>query len=113
MDVSERVVVGLPLDSLWESGGALGAAKGRELAQADIQALLRLGPVPFVVADVGEPLRWVRGAECFDFWKTDAQPHLHERARPYLEDYPDGYFYFAHEWRLQDGGTVVVLEKHH
>ena len=113
MDATEHVVVGLPLDGLWDGVGTSGAVKGRELAQTDIKALLRLGPVPFVIADVGEPLRWVTGMECFGFWKTGVQPHLHERARPYLEDYPDGYFHFAHEWRLHDRRPVVVLEKHH
>ena len=43
--------------------GELRAVKGRELAEADIKALLRLGLAAFVVADVGYPPNWVTGAE--------------------------------------------------
>jgi hypothetical protein len=114
MEASERVVIGLPLDGLWDSAGTLEASKVRELTGGDIKDLLRMAPVAFVVADVGRPLRWVTGAaQCFGFWKTDAQPHLYERAKPYLDNYPDGYFYTAYEWRLCDERSVVVLEKHH
>jgi len=113
MNPCEREVVRLPLEGLWNGDGEVTAEKGRGLDAVDIKALLRLGLVTFAVADVGHPLRWVTGAQGYDFWKSEAQPHLHQRARPYLDDYPDGYFYFAHEWLLQDGKKVVVLERHH
>ena len=73
------------------------ARRGSELTAADIRAMLRSGTVRFVVADCGRPLSWVAPADCYDFWKRQVQPHLYDKAKPYLDDYPSGYFYFAHE----------------
>ncbi|BDI29998.1 hypothetical protein CCAX7_20490 [Capsulimonas corticalis] len=103
----------MPLDNLWNNDGPLEAVKGRQLSKDDIKGLLRLGPVSFVVVDTGHPMRWIAAKGCFDFWKSEAEVHLHEIARRYYSDYPEEYFYFAHEWILGDGVRIVVLEKHH
>lgn len=103
----------LPLESLWNEEGPLDAFKRRELSAEDIKAVLRLGTTPFVVADCGLPLVWVAPADCYDLWKREIQPHLYDEAKPYLDDYPSEYFYFAYEWQVSACGRVVVLEKSH
>ena len=61
MRTSDRIVVRLPLDELWDERGMLPARRGRWLGADDIRALLRAGPVAFVVASewrlpAGRPL---------------------------------------------------------
>jgi len=113
MHTDKRLVTGLPLESLWNEDGLLDASKRRELTAENIRALLRLGAISFVVADCGLPLVWTAPVDCYDFWKGEVQPHLYDEAKPHLDDYPDGYFYFAREWQVGASQSVVVLEKHH
>jgi hypothetical protein len=90
------------------------SARIRSLTKDDIRSLLRCGPIQFVVVDVGSSPRWIQPSECFQFWTSEAQPHLARQARVILEGFPGGYCYSASEW---DGGDpaapIVVLEKQH
>ena len=113
MDTDKRLVIRLPLESLWNGDGPLDASRRRDLTAEDIKALLRLGAVSFVVADCGLPLVWTAPAEGYDFWKGEIQPHLYDEAKPHLDDYPGGYFYSASEWQVGASQSVVVLEEHH
>lgn len=91
-----------------------GDAKRVVAAGSDaIRALLRAGPVRFVVADIGSPLYWVPETECFDVWKKEVQPHLAEPDQPvYLVQFPGKYLYFASHW--DDGASpIVLLSKSH
>jgi hypothetical protein len=105
----------LPLAELWREDGFTTTSRARSLTEDDIKGLLGVGPVQFVVADVGASPRWIPLGECYDFWKTEAQPHLAApESKVYLDDFPDGYCYFASEWRTQDGAApIVVCERHH
>ena len=108
----QRVVTRIPLTELWNETGSVPAAESRDLAAEDIRALLRIGPVRFVVADVGRPLQWVPAAECFRFWNGEVQSRV-AKARAALEDFPGGYCYFASEWSPLDGPPIVVLAVAH
>jgi hypothetical protein len=85
------------------------AVRVRDLRDTDVREMLRSGPVRFVVAAIFAPLRSVPESECFDFWASEAQPHLvadpDEGASP--QDFPGSYCYFASEW--SDGGSPIVL----
>lgn len=110
----QRKVLRLPLEVLWDSNGdEMPAVKQRTLTSPDIKEVLRRGGVHFVVANVGHPLNRVEDAEVFTFWKNEVHRHLYDESRPYLEDYPDGYFYWASEWPLPSGETIIVLEMEH
>ena len=87
----------------------------RMLNRSDIAELLRTGAVEFVVADVGESLRWIDAHGCFDFWKSEVKSHLIEDgSRIDLDKYPDGYCYAATEWEdKESGSSIVLLERHH
>jgi hypothetical protein len=105
------------------------------LSEEEVRAKLRLGAVG-VVASGGKPLRWLRGAELFEWWKVEARPRLvePERTRRYdvplpgqrrgaswrtpavgyrLEDFPGERCWSANEWRLADGSTAIVFEEDH
>lgn len=105
----ERVVTRLPPAELWDDAGPVSAVAVRALAAEDIRDLLRTGPVRFVVAAVGSPLRWVAAADCFRFWKAEVHSRVAGPGEARLEDFPGGYCYFASEWAAGDGPPVVLL----
>lgn len=99
------VVTQLPLEALeTERGRAerFGDRDGEQLRQ-----LLHSGPVRFVVADVGSPLNWISLQDCYDFWKSEVQPHFGSPDRADLTNKPGEYCYFATEW--SDGAEPIVL----
>ena len=115
MQPEQRVVTVLPLHELWDASGPVAAERGPAIGAEDVASLLRLGPVQFVVADMG-PLRWVSPEATFRFWKEEVKPRVvpagAEQFR--LEDYPGNYCYVATRWERQGSSIpVVLLERHH
>ena len=125
----------MPLAELWDDSGPLEATQLGELGEDDVRAQLRLG-AHGALASIGEPLRWMRGTEFFDWWKSEARPrlvapgHVRHYDVPWpdqprrgredaqadgfrLEDFPGERCWSASEWRLIDGSTVVLFEEHH
>jgi hypothetical protein len=119
MEPSERIVTRIPMGSLWDSTGPIRATRGRVLGTADIQALLRHGPVAIVIAEVAEPLNWVTSEKLYEIWKGELRPRLVEPEKGatkgfgfQLSDYPGGYCYIATEWSGAEV-PVVLFEMHH
>jgi hypothetical protein len=114
MNTALKIVTKLPLEELWRSDGFSTASRIRWLCAEEIAALLHLGRVQFVVAEVGASLTWIPLAGCYEFWKREAQTHLAAPdARVSLDDYPGGYCYLASEWSSRGESPIIVLEKHH
>ena len=114
MDAALRIVTQMPLAELWRDDGFTTTSRVRQLTADDITTLLRSGRVQFVVADMGVSPRWIPLRECYDFWKREAQPHLAApESRASLDDFPDGYCYFASEWSNRDSTPLIVCERHH
>ena len=115
MDLDKRIVVRLPLEELWSREGPLVAQKRRHVSADDIAGLLRSGPLRFVVADLGHPLKWVDETDRFTFWKAEVQPRVVEPDPGgfHLGDFPDHYAYVASEWSADLAQPIVLLEKHH
>ena len=115
MDPAKRIVVSLPLEELWTREGPLTAQICRDLSTGEIVGLLRAGPVRFVVADLGQRLKWVAEAESFTFWKSEAKRHIVNVASDgfHLDDFPDQYAYVASERAADLGPPIILLEKHH
>jgi hypothetical protein len=107
-----RKVHTLPLQALWDEEGSTIGERVRSLGPEDVRALLRLGPVQFVEANVGTPLRWLPLDDCFRHWKA-VKPNLVASCPARLDDYPGGFFYRTSEWKTADGVPVVLLEMHH
>lgn len=53
MDTPLKIVTHLPLRELWQDNGSTTTARGSSLSRDGISDLLRVGPVQFVVVDVG------------------------------------------------------------
>ncbi|MEM1054875.1 MAG: hypothetical protein AAGI52_05070 [Bacteroidota bacterium] len=101
-----------PLHEIWdESGDVVAVESGEELNESALRVLLRSGPVHFVVADAGLPLRWIPLDESFAFWKRDVRSHLADPGAPSfrLEDFPGDYLYFATQWLWDRERPLVVL----
>ena len=115
MNPALQVVTTLPLEKLWDAAGAVEASRLRWVSVDDVREMLRLGPVRFVVADIGRTLRWVPLTSCFNFWRDDVRDHLasHQEGKS-LDAFPGAYCYFGSAW---SGGSqpspIVVLEKAH
>lgn len=112
MNDRQRTYLGDPLVRLWDGEGEFGECFREVLSEEDIVTMLREGPTKFVEADVGMPLRWIAEDECFEFWKS-VRANLHVREKPYMEDYPNCFFYRASEWIGRDDDRVIVLAKNH
>lgn len=116
MDPAKRIVTTMPLHELWDRDGPLPLKRGRTLSAADIAERLRVGPVRFVVADVG-PLTWVEASATFRFWKEEVKPHLVDPLAAdsgfFLDTFPGSYAYVATEWLGDAPFTVVLLETYH
>jgi len=114
MDPRDRIVSRTPLEQLWNEDGDLPATRVRDLDRDAIRDLLGRGSVHFVIADVGQPLRWIRPGERFSFWKTEAAAHLAAGERIELASFPGAVAYTASEWSgSADGAPIVLLETHH
>jgi hypothetical protein len=115
MDPKHRVVTRLPVEEVWrEDGSPISVQKLRPLQTQDIANLLQLGPVNFIIADIGMPLRWIDLTDCYRFWKTEIKVHLAAPdQKPTLDGFPGGYFYFASEWQREEKFPIVILERHH
>jgi hypothetical protein len=114
MTPSDRIITRLPLTELWDVQGPIAAVRHRDLVPDDIRELLSVGPVQFMVADIGSKPVWVNHDSRFDFWKEEVLPHLARSEtviRP--EEYPQSYCYIASEWRTYERGIVIVLQRFH
>jgi hypothetical protein len=114
MQPAERIITVTPVRELWDDHGTVNARRSRDVASDEIRELLRRGPLQFVVVEIGFKPRWLPEADCFTLWKAEVQPHLPARGMPArLEEFPNGYCYFASEWSRTNGSPIVVLEKAH
>lgn len=112
MDYADKIITQTPLYELWNAQGAVQAKRGRFLNAEAIKAILRTGPVRFVVACVCGPIQWIPLDECYDFWKS-VNPNLSEEE--YFEPwtFPGGFGYIATEWKSDSGETIILLEMDH
>jgi hypothetical protein len=113
MQSSQRLITELPLHELWNDDGVVQSRKVRDLSIEDLRELVSRGAVRFVIADVDAKPKWIAESACFDFWKGGVQKHIADSARRvHLEDFPNGYCYFAEEWEGAES-PIVVLRRYH
>src|SRR5262245_52101336 len=114
MNRCDRVVTRMPIEQLWTDDGEMPDTRGSQLKREAVRELLRRGPVQFVVADIGERLRWIPPHECYAFWKAEVAAHLAETESFDLDDFPEGRVYVASEWFGSEGKPpLILLEMHH
>jgi hypothetical protein len=112
MDIKDRVVMRTPLIELWTSKKILPHKRKGILSKEDIRAIIKVGPVEFVFANIGDKLVWIDKGNCFHVWKTEIEKHLF-RQNSALEEYPGEYCYLASEWKDGHDLPIILLEKMH
>lgn len=101
MRPDQRVVTRLPLTELWDGHGVLRLERRRSVGRDQVADLMRSGRVRFVLANCGDPLKWVPFQDSYRFWKDEVKPHMVEPSVAEdgfrLEDWPGDYCYVATE----------------
>lgn len=87
--------------------GFTSARRLDHLLESDVRALVRSGPVRFIVEEDSGPLRQVPEWEWEAFWAAEVQDHVGNPLRASPGRFKGGYFFFAEGWT--DGGTPIVL----
>jgi len=117
MRPNQRVVTRLPLTELWDARGTLRIERRRAVGRERVTELLRNGRVRFVLANCGDPLKWIPPDDNYRFWKEDVKRHLIEpedvERGLRLEGWPDESVIVGTEWGEGDGYNVILLEIHH
>jgi hypothetical protein len=114
MQAFQRIVTSTPLGELFDEQGTTTHKRTCDLGSREIRTLLRQGRVQFVVVDGGKPPQWIPLSDCFNFFKREVAKHIAEPKQPVcLDDFAEGYFYFASKWVAEDESVAVVLELNH
>lgn len=113
MRFDDRVVTRMPVEELWIDEGFVNAVKIRDLDTSMVGEMLSSNNSQFVVANIGDPLRWISTDNRYEFWKSEAKGRIADpSSKVDLEGFPDEYCYFASEWR-HAAGLIILLEKIH
>ena len=107
--LASRVVTHLPLARLWDEHVFLPHARQRALYEEDAAAHVRDGTARIVVAELGEPLRWLPAGQARAFWTHEAEPRLIPPGTPLLGG---AYGYTASLWSSEDARPILLLEVH-
>lgn len=114
MDNNKKIVTQIPMTNLWTDLETVFAKRERYITADDIQETLRNYPVEFVVATIGEKLKWISYDKSFDFWKTELKSHLADDINNInLDNYLDNYAYVASEWSGEIEMPIILFEKYH
>ena len=114
MENNRKIVTQMPMTFIWTDSENIIAKREKYLTADDIQEVLKNYPVEFVIANIGEKLKWISADQSFDFWKTEVKPHLADDINNIdLDDFMDNYAYVASEWSGGLGISIILLEKYH
>ncbi len=114
MDNDKKIVTQIPMTNLWTDNENVFVKRERYLTADDIQKTLKKYPVEFVVANLGEKLKWISYDKSFDFWKSEIKPHLADDINNIkLDSFTDNYAYIASVWTGEIETPIILLEKYH
>jgi hypothetical protein len=114
MELTKKIVTEFPLNHLWTSEKILEAERDSYLTRQDIKQILKVQPVTFVVANVGESLKWITNDDSYSFWKNQAQEHIADDVEHIeIDNCPDQYAFIASKWNNNEQVTIILLEKIH
>ena len=109
----QRIVARLPLKEIWDEKGALPGGRLRFLDKNLIAELLRMGRVQFLVANLGDHLKWISTHQRFQHWNK-IKGRIAEHDRPILlHEFPGQTAYLASEWRGRNNEVLILLEAIH
>lgn len=108
-----RIVNRIPLEFLWKEHEILSFKRVDFLRKSQVETILKFQKIEFVIASIGNPLKWIETDLCYDFWKNELNNHLVEDHEEfYLDDFQNHYAYVASEWRDEEQ-LLILLEVFH
>ena len=114
MDYSIKIVNEIPIKNLWNDSEEIYATRTKILNQLEIQEILKKYPVEFVVANIGEKLKWIDVNKCYDFWKLEPKNKIINNPNKIeLTEFKNHYGYLASEWVGEIQTPIILLEKYH
>jgi hypothetical protein len=114
MELSQRIVTKMPMDSIWTENEELKSERKEYLSQNQVSEILKEGPLQFLIADVGNKLIWTKVDECYKMYKSYFKDHiLRDVNYINLDDYKDNFCYLASLWIGESKTPVILLEKFH
>jgi len=78
MNFPEKIVTTIPLQNLWTQEGYIEAKRISYLTRNDLRELLKANSIKFVLANVGQSLKWIDATQWYHFWKSEVENHLAE-----------------------------------
>lgn len=115
MTYAEKIVLGIPMQSIWNNLGPMPVTRKRNLNSTEALEIIKNRPITFVIADVGKKLNWINKADNYTFWKRELKSHIVENhEKIYLDDFTGNYAYIASEWTdTNTHETIILLEQYH
>lgn len=114
MDLSKRIVKQIPLDALWTEDRELDVKRVKYLDSNEIAAILKNGPVRFIIANVGDKLLWQDLESCYQLYKNEIRSHLiPPNSAIDLDHFEGGYGYLASQWSDYLDVPIILMEKFH
>ena len=112
MELTQKVVLVIPLNELWTDESYLSIHRGKHLNSKDISDLLLQQKIQFVIADVGHKLQWQPLDNCYELYKAIKSQIIDDFARIDLSHFKNDSGFSATLW---DGEKhpIVLLEKYH
>jgi len=114
MNNTEKIVTKIPLDNLWNDNEEIYASREKYLTEEGIKEIFKKSPVEFVIANVGDKLKWISYEKSFAFFKSKLKNRIaNDINNIHLEDYEGNYVYVASEWSGEIEAPIILLEKMH
>ena len=114
MIFTDKIVTEIPLQNIWNSEKEMDIQRTEYLTKERLKEILTSGPVDFVLADLGNKLKWIETSDCYNYWKTEVERDLADNVKKiYLDDFPDEYAYIASYWTCDMQKPIILLEKYH
>jgi len=99
MKISSKIVNEIPLKSLWNDKRTIQAKRERYLTKKELKELLDQHPVKFVIANIGENLKWIPIENCFGNWKSKIKENVVQNLDSIeFDNFPNKFAYIASEW---------------
>lgn len=114
MESSKKIVTEIPLKKLWNDKGIISVRRDRYLTRGDLVELLKATPVEFVIANIGNNLKWIPKNSCYKVWSSSIKKQVVQAINKFeLNQFPNGWAYVASEWSGEIQTPIVLLEKYH
>jgi hypothetical protein len=105
----------LPVSQLSKEGRVISVNRLRYIGAVEVQQMLTLGLVEFVIAEIGKPLFWINCDDASMFFNQRIAKHIVEDPDDgfYLPDFPGGLALVASEWQQESVVKLILFESHH